>query len=105
MISDDIDERGDTLLELWPLLLVLAGAMALVNLVRSRHNLDLRALLPFVLLIAVNGTMMSQQLWGSTYAIWPLLILLLAEMFVRSSMVHESRRQQALDGFRMRLPR
>jgi hypothetical protein len=36
--------------------------------------------LPLVLLAAIHGTFMSQQLWGSTYAIWPLLALLVAEM-------------------------
>jgi len=79
LIYDDIDERSDTLLELWPLLLLAATALALVNLLRSGRNLDLHTLLPFVILVAINGTLMSQQLWGSTYAIWPLLVLLLAE--------------------------
>jgi hypothetical protein len=81
-LYDDADERGDSLLALWPLLLLLAGVLALWNLVRLRRELTLRAFVPLVLLVAVNGTMMSQQLWGSTYAIWPLLVLLLAEMIV-----------------------
>ncbi len=50
------------------------------NLVRLRRELTLRAFVPLILLVVVNGTMMSQQLWGSTYAIWPLLVLLLGEM-------------------------
>ena len=79
-IYDDADERGDSLLALWPLLLVLAALLALVKLIRSRGQFTLRLFLPFLLLAAINGTMMSQQLWGSTYAIWPLLILLLAEL-------------------------
>ncbi len=82
VIYDDPDSRGDTFLELWPLLLLLAAALALRNLICSWRNLSLRVLLPFVLLVAINGTMMSQQLWGSTYAIWPLLVLLIAEMLV-----------------------
>jgi hypothetical protein len=44
------------------------------------RNLSLRALLPAILLVTINGTLLSQQLWGSTYAIWPLLVLLIAEM-------------------------
>ncbi len=32
-------------------------------------------------LAAIIGTLLSQQLWGSTYALWPLLVLLLAELF------------------------
>jgi hypothetical protein len=76
-LYDDADERGDSLLALWPLLLILAAALTLFNLLRG---LTLRALLPAILLVAIHGTLLSQQLWGSTYAIWPLLLLLIAEM-------------------------
>jgi hypothetical protein len=79
LVYDDADERGDSLLVLWPLLLILSAALTVINL---RRGLSLRALLPAILLAAINGTLMSQQLWGSTYAIWPLLILLVAEMIV-----------------------
>jgi hypothetical protein len=79
-LYDDADERGDSLLALWPLLLILAAVLALVKLLRARRRVDLHMLLPFVLLVAIHGTMMSQQLWGSTYAIWPLLMLLIAEL-------------------------
>ena len=79
-IYDDADERGDALLALWPMLLILATALALWNLRSLRLNLTLGPLLPFVILIAINGTFMSQQLWGSTYAIWPLLVVLIAGM-------------------------
>jgi hypothetical protein len=77
---DDADERGDSLLMLWPLLLVLAAALALANLIRQGRRIDLRGLMPVLLLAAIHGAFLSQQLWGSTYAIWPLLILLVAEM-------------------------
>jgi hypothetical protein len=76
-LYDDADERGDSLLALWPLLLILSGTLTLFNLSRK---LSLRTLLPVFVLVAINGTLLSQQLWGSTYAIWPLLILLIAEM-------------------------
>jgi hypothetical protein len=79
-LYDDADERSDSLLALWPLLLVLAAAMAIANLFRLRGTSSLRALLPLILLAAIHGTFMSQQLWGSTYGIWPLLVLLVAEM-------------------------
>jgi len=79
-LYDDADERGDSLLALWPLLLALAAAMAVVYLFRLPGELSLRAFLPLILLAAIHGTFMSQQLWGSTYAIWPLLVLLVAEM-------------------------
>ncbi|MGA3129251.1 MAG: hypothetical protein ABSD59_00510 [Terracidiphilus sp.] len=80
VLYDDADERGDALLALWPLLMVLATALALVNLFALRQRPPLRAFLPLILLAAIHGTFMSQQLWGSTYGIWPLLILLLAEL-------------------------
>ena len=35
-----------------------------------------------MLIATVQGAFLSQQLWGSTYAIWPLLILLLAGVLV-----------------------
>ena len=79
-LYDDADERGDALLALWPLLLVLASALAITNLFRLRGKPSLRAFLPLVLLAAIHGTFMSQQLWGSAYAIWPLLAVLVAEL-------------------------
>jgi hypothetical protein len=33
--------------------------------------------MPLVVLAAIHGTFLSQQLWGSTYSIWPLLMLLI----------------------------
>ena len=81
-LYDDADERGDSLLALWPLLLVIAAALTIANLFRLRGELSMRPLLPLVLVAAIHGTFMSQQLWGSTYGIWPLLALLLAEMLV-----------------------
>jgi hypothetical protein len=77
---DDADERGDALLALWPLVLVLAAALALANFFTLRRRPSLRAFLPLILLAAIHGTFLSQQLWGSTYGIWPLLILLIAEL-------------------------
>ena len=77
---DDADERGDALLALWPLLLVLAAVLVLVNLFALWRGPSLRLFLPLVLLAAIHGTFLSQQLWGSTYGIWPLLILLIAEL-------------------------
>ena len=76
-LSDDADDRAVSLLALWPLLLILSAALTLFYLVRG--SID-RALVPAALLAAIHGTLLSQQLWGSTYAIWPLLVLLVAEM-------------------------
>jgi hypothetical protein len=46
----------------------------------KRRSLTLRTLLPVMILAAIFGALLSQQLWGSTYALWPLLALLLAEL-------------------------
>jgi len=73
--QDDLDERGDNLLALWPLLLLAALLFALAKLYKG---ISLARLLPVFILAAVHGTFLSQQLWGSTYAIWPLLMILIA---------------------------
>ena len=82
LIYDDADERGDSLLALWPLLLVLAAALVLARLVALFRGgrPSLNALLPIAALAAIHGALMSQQLWGSTYALWPLFLYLLAEL-------------------------
>jgi hypothetical protein len=80
LLYDDADERGDALLALWPLLLLLAAALELANLFALRRGSRLSLFVPLILLAAIHGTFLSQQLWGSTYGIWPLLILLLAEL-------------------------
>ena len=75
--THDPDDRASSLLALWPPILILSAILALYNL---RRGLNLGVLLPIVILAAIHGTLLSQQLWGSTYAIWPLFILLLAQM-------------------------
>jgi hypothetical protein len=85
LLSSDTDDRAVSLLALWPLLLIVSGALTLFNLWRelgrnAAPGAGLRVLVPAILLVTINGTLLSQQLWGSTYAIWPLLMLLIAEM-------------------------
>jgi hypothetical protein len=84
-LSNDPDDRADQLLSLWPHLLVLAGALALCNLRpgKLRAEATLIRLLPLILLATIHGTFLSQQLWGSTYAVWPLLLLLIAAMLAQ----------------------
>jgi hypothetical protein len=96
VLYDDADERGDSLLALWPPLLLLAAALAIVNLLRLRRESSLRALFPLIVLAAICGTFMSQQLWGSTYAIWPLLVLLVAELLAFLDRVTARSASQAL---------
>jgi hypothetical protein len=71
------DDRADSLLVVWPVVLIVA---AMVFVWELRRGLELERLMPVFLLTAINGAFLSKQLWGSTYAIWPLLILLVAWM-------------------------
>ena len=73
--EEDSSERAERLLALWPFLLITAFAFALLNLRRSS---GIAMVLPFILIGTMHGAFLSQQLWGSTYALWPLLMLLLA---------------------------
>jgi hypothetical protein len=75
LVQDDADERADNLLALWPLWMLAALAVALYAL---RRGVRMRTLMPLIVLAAIHGTFLSQQLWGSTYALWPLLVLLIA---------------------------
>ena len=76
-VEPDPVERAEALLALWPFLLILSFVLALAGFSRRR---GIALLLPFVLIATIQGAFLSQQLWGSTYAIWPLLILLLADV-------------------------
>jgi hypothetical protein len=84
-VGDDPADRAERLLGLWPFLMIAALACAVWNIdiwnIDIRNTLrgsDLTQVLPFVLIATVEGAFLSQQLWGSTYSIWPLLILLFA---------------------------
>src|SRR4029077_9150295 len=57
----------------WPLVLILS-IPAMVLIVRRRSVSDL--LTPLIVIATVHGAFMSQQLWGSTYALWPLFMIL-----------------------------
>ena len=65
-ITDDAAEREINLLRQWPVMLIVATIAAIVT----------RRMLPLLIVATVNGAFLSQQTWGSTYGIWPLLILL-----------------------------
>jgi hypothetical protein len=73
--DSDSSERAERLINVWPVLLVVSFISALVA-VRRRQGIA--RVLPFIIIAAINGCFMSQQLWGSTYGIWPLFMILLA---------------------------
>ncbi|HEX3580437.1 MAG TPA: hypothetical protein VH087_01655, partial [Thermoanaerobaculia bacterium] len=66
--TDDPFEREINLLRTWPLVLV-AGAIA---------ALLAKEVIPLLLIATVHGAFLSQMTWGSTYAIWPLLVIIAA---------------------------
>ncbi len=83
--TSDPSDRTDQLLSLWPHILILSAALALWNL-RPQNlaaNPGLRPFFPLILLATILGAFLSQQLWGSTYALWPLLALLIAALLAQ----------------------
>jgi hypothetical protein len=73
--DSDPSERAERLINIWPVLLVVSFVSAIVA-VRRRQGIA--RILPFIIIAAIHGCFMSQQLWGSTYGIWPLLMILVA---------------------------
>jgi len=81
-VEQDASDRVEALLHLWPVLLIVALAFALWQLPRAR---TLTQLVPLILLATIHGAFLSQQLWGSTYALWPLLMVLIASALAAGS--------------------
>jgi hypothetical protein len=84
-LTNDPGDRADQFLSLWSYILILAAVLALANLRLSVWKIDpsIGAFLPLILLATIHGAFLSQQLWGSTYAIWPLLLLLIATLLIQ----------------------
>lgn len=78
----DASERAERLINVWPALLIVSFVVSLVTIHRRQ---GIMKVLPFVIIAAIQGCFMSQQLWGSTYAIWPLFMILFAMMLVEIS--------------------
>jgi hypothetical protein len=78
-IGEDASLRADALLSLWPLVLVLA---AIFTFLRLRRASGLPVVLALPVIGTVHGAFLSQQLWGSSYGLWPLLALLLASVLI-----------------------
>ena len=76
--SDDPLEREINLLRLWPAIIL---AALVIGVLRLKSERGARRALPFLLIAAIAGAFLSQGTWGSTYGIWPLLVLLLVVMF------------------------
>ncbi len=81
-VDDDPSSRAERLLATWPFLLIMSLA---IGLFRVRRRTGLNLMLPFILAGTILGAFLSQQLWGSTYAIWPLLMILIAILIAELS--------------------
>jgi len=75
----DASERAERLINLWPVLLVVSFISATLAI---RRRQGMARILPFIIIAAIHGCFMSQQLWGSTYGIWPLFMILVAILLV-----------------------
>ena len=84
----DPSERAERLIGIWPILLIVCFITA-IALIKRRSGAAL--IVPFILIATTHGAFMSQQLWGSTYAIWPLFVILLASTLAGISSHRSSR--------------
>jgi hypothetical protein len=75
LLDDDPSSRAERLLALWPIFLIISAVIALL---RMKQRSGVKLVLPFVLICTIEGAFLSQQVWGSTYALWPLLVILMA---------------------------
>jgi hypothetical protein len=74
-MDSDSSERAERLLALWPIILILSLGIAVLSI---RRKTGISLVIPWIVIATIQGAFLSQQVWGSTYAIWPLLMILLA---------------------------
>ena len=74
-LDPDSSERAERLIGLWPLVL-LVSIVAMLLTIRRRSGIEM--VLPLIVIGVVHGAFLSQQLWGSTYALWPFFMILVA---------------------------
>ena len=75
VLDQDASERAERLTVFWPIVFIASVALTYLFVRRLR---GVALALPLIIVASANGVFMSQQLWGSTYGIWPLLIILIA---------------------------
>jgi hypothetical protein len=72
-IDGDASERGERLANIWPVVLAASVVLCVFS---FRRLTGIRKLLAIVLFATAHAVFLSQQLWGSTYGIWPILVIL-----------------------------
>ena len=86
--NSDASERAERLINVWPVLLIVSFISAALNI---KRRTGVAKILPFLIIAAIHGCFMSQQLWGSTYGIWPLFMILFAmTLYALSTLVDRS---------------
>lgn len=78
-LDADASERAERLFAVFPFVIIVSFAFAVFAFWRRG---GIASVLPFVLIATIHGAFLSQQLWGSTYALWSLLIILIASTIV-----------------------
>ncbi len=96
LLDADASERGERLVAVWPIVLIASFLLAYIFVRRQR---GITAALPFILICTINGVFLSQQLWGSTYGIWPLLMILIGVCLVLIFPVGENRSRFGITAF------
>ncbi|MDR3764532.1 MAG: hypothetical protein P4M01_10590 [Acidobacteriota bacterium] len=86
LLQDNDSDRVEALLRTWPVLLV---AALLWSAARAWKRPSMISMLPLMVLGTVHGAFLSQQLWGSTYALWPLFVLLAASLLSWTDVTEE----------------
>jgi 4-amino-4-deoxy-L-arabinose transferase-like glycosyltransferase len=71
----DARDAAECLLSLWPFLLIVSFVISVLA-VRQRKGVAL--IVPFITIGTLQGAFLSQGVWGSTYAVWPLAMILIA---------------------------
>jgi hypothetical protein len=79
LLDADSSERSERLANLWPVMLIASPALSLFTV---RRIGGFKRILPFILFCTVHGVFLSQQLWGSTYGIWPFFLVMAGTMFL-----------------------
>jgi hypothetical protein len=68
-------DSAKCLLSLWPFLVIVSFV---ISVAAARQRKGVALMLPFIVIGTIPAAFLSQGLWGSTYALWPLLIVLIA---------------------------
>lgn len=80
-VFDDPLEPQINLLRTWPLMIVVAGLYVAQALLPVRSDRQECLSHTFLLFATIQGAFLSQSTWGSSYGIWPLLVILFAIAF------------------------